>query len=93
VDSSIESITNKNKMKKIILAIILLTAFSGCYEKPVSSTTEGRGVEVELLFEKDGIKVYRFSDGGHYHYFTDRGETMSTMQSGKNYTEENISNN
>jgi hypothetical protein len=80
-------------MKKLIAAVFLLAVFSGCYEKSVSSTTEGRGVEVELLFEKDGIKVYRFLDGGHYHYFTDRGETMSTNQSGKSYTEENISNN
>ena len=80
-------------MKKLITAIILLVAFSGCFEKPVNTTVEGNGVQVELLFEKDGIKVYRFMDGGHCHYFTDRGETMTTQQSGKTYQEENISNN
>ena len=80
-------------MKKLITAVLLLVAFSGCYEKPVSSTTEGKGIEVELLFEKDGIKVYRFRDGGHCHYFTDRGETMTTQQRGKTYQGENISNN
>ena len=80
-------------MRKLITAVILLVAFSGCFEKPVNTTAEGNGVQVELLFEKDGIKVYRFMDGGHCHYFTDRGETMTTQQSGKTYQEENISNN
>lgn len=68
-------------------------AFSGCYEKSISSTKEGKGVEVQLLFEKDGIKVYRFMDGGHCHYFTDRGETMTTQSQGKSTKKENISNN
>ena len=80
-------------MKKIISALIILVAFSGCLEKPVNMTTEGNGVQVELLFEKDGIKVYRFMDGGYFHYFTDRGETMTTQHGGKNHQEENISNN
>jgi hypothetical protein len=80
-------------MKKIITAVILLVAFSGCFEKPVNTTTEGNGIQVELLFEKDGIKVYRFMDGGHCHYFTDRGETINTLQSGRNHYDENISNN
>ena len=80
-------------MKKIISALIILVAFSGCYEKSISSTKEGKGVEVELLFEKDGIKVYRFMDGGHCHYFTDRGETMTTQSHDKSTKEENISNN
>ena len=80
-------------MKKIISALIILVAFSGCFEKPVNMTTEGNGVQVELLFEKDGIKVYRFMDGGQCHYFTDRGETVTTQHSGNYNHEENISNN
>ena len=80
-------------MKNILAALILLVAFSGCFEKPVSTTTEGQGIKVEYLFEKDGIKVYRFVDGGHMHYFTTRGETMTSYPEGKGTTEETISNN
>lgn len=49
---------------------------------------------VSLLFEKDGIKVYRFEDGGRWHYFTTLGETITTQSSGgknQTYWEENIS--
>jgi hypothetical protein len=47
-------------------------------------------MEVDLLFEKDGIKMYRFFDNGHFHYYTNRGETLSTQQSGKTTYQENI---
>jgi hypothetical protein len=53
-------------------------------------TTEGNGFEVEFLFEKDGVKVYRFRDGGKFHYYTSRGETMTTNSSDKSNYEENI---
>ena len=79
-------------MKKL-LVIAFVVIFASCLEKPVSKTTEGKGVEVELLFEKDGIKVYRFWDGGCVHYFTDRGETITTQKEGKDDYEENISGN
>jgi hypothetical protein len=46
--------------------------------------------EVEYLFEKDGVKVYRFEDGGRYHYFTTKGETISVQTEGKNEYKENI---
>jgi hypothetical protein len=46
-------------------------------------------VDVELLFEKDGVRVYRFWDGGNRHYFTTRGETMSATNS-KDHHDENI---
>ena len=63
---------------------------SGCYKDSQSTETLGKGFQVEFLFEKDGIKVYRFQDGG-IHYFTSRGETMTTQSSGKTTTyEENI---
>ncbi len=62
---------------------------SGCNKDPQSTETLGKGFKVEFLFEKDGIKVYRFMDG-NYHYFTSRGETMTTQYSGKTTSEENI---
>ena len=80
-------------MKKLIIVISIIITFSSCLEKSVNTTTEGRGVKVELLFEKDGIKVYRFWDGADVHYFTDRGETITTQTHGKQKEEENISEN
>lgn len=62
---------------------------SGCYREPQSTETLGNNIKVEFLFEKDGIKVYRFYDG-NYHYFTSRGETMTSQSSGKTTYEENI---
>jgi hypothetical protein len=77
-------------MKKILLAAAIVAAFTGCLSDPQSTKIEGNGIKVEFLFEHDGIKVYRFLDGGHAHYFTDRGETMSAQGNGKTYYEETI---
>jgi hypothetical protein len=77
-------------MKKILLAAAIVGALTGCYKDAQSTKIEGNGVKVELLFEHNGIKMYRFLDGGRYHYFTDRGETITNEQSGKNYYEETI---
>jgi hypothetical protein len=70
--------------------------FGACRNEPMSKERLGKddGFEVEYLFEKDGVKVYRFYDNGYTHYFTTQGETISTQhnRSGKttNYQEENI---
>jgi hypothetical protein len=77
-------------MRKLFLIGITLVTLSSCYKDPQNKTIEGNGVEVEFLFEKDGVKVYRFLDGGEHHYFTSRGETMTTQSSGKTNYEENI---
>lgn len=88
-------------MKKILaiwIAFITLGAilFGACTNEPMSKERVGKddGFEVEYLFEKDGVKMYRFYDGMHFHYFTSRGETITTQQnsSGKTttYHEENI---
>ena len=76
-------------MKKIFLAMwVTVTGITitGCHKDPQAMSTEGNDIQVEFLFEKDGVKVYRFHDG-RYHYFTTRGETMTSCKS--NY-EENI---
>jgi len=77
-------------MKKLILVSIAVLLLASCKQAPISSSREGTGVEVELLFEKDSVKVYRFWDNSSYHYFTSKGETISTQQSGKTHYEENI---
>jgi hypothetical protein len=77
-------------MRKLFLIGITLVTLSSCYKDAQNKTTEGNGFEVEFLFEKDGVKVYRFRDGGNTHYFTSGGETMTTQSSGKTHYEENI---
>ena len=86
-------------MKKILaIWIVFITLgailFGACTTEPMSKEQLGKddGFEVEYLFEKDGIKVYRFWDGGHYHYFTSKGETISTQTVGKTTYSENINN-
>jgi hypothetical protein len=80
-------------MKKILLIIPLLLI--SCKKDAESYVNVGKNKDfkVELIFEIDGIKMYRFYDG-RTHYFTNRGETITSQQynSGKqHYTiEENI---
>ena len=85
-------------MKKILaIWIVFITLgailFGACINEPMSKERLGKdnGFEVEYLFEKDGIKVYRFFDNGNYHYFTTKGETISVQRVDKNTTyNENI---
>ena len=60
-----------------------------CRNEPFSTSREGINVEVEFMFEKDGVKVYRFYDN-RYHYFTTNGETITTHSNGKSSYDENI---
>lgn len=76
-------------MKKIVFLIAIGFLLTSCYKDAISTDTKG-DFKVEFLFEKDGIKMYRFRDGGRYHYFTDRGETISTQYNNKSTREENI---
>ena len=78
-------------MKKILFAILTTTLF-GCYKEPqsVEHTGKGDSFEIEYLFEKNGVKMYRFYDGGLYHYFTTTGETITEQSTGKTSYEEKI---
>jgi len=84
--------------KTLAIYIVLMTLgvmiFGACSNDPMSKERLGKddGFEVEYLFEKDGVKVYRFFDAGHFHYFTTGGETMSTQTAGKQRYPENINN-
>jgi len=78
-------------MKKIIVALGITLLMTSCLNEAQSKSHEGIEFEVEFLFEKDGVKMYRFYDNGRYHYYTDRGETMTSQSEGKYGTyEENI---
>ena len=53
-------------MKFILLAVLLL----GCAEDPIETKkTNNPGIEVGLLFEHEGCRVYRFYDYLERHYF------------------------
>ena len=70
-------------MKKIIgLLLISITLVSCVGDGIEKSKTNNDDYEVTYLFEKDGVKMYRFYDAPHYHYFTSRGETITTQTSG-----------
>lgn len=80
-------------MKNIILLVICLAFLSGCMEEgiKVESTTNVK-VPITVLFEYDGVRVYRFFDG-EFHYFarvigTEKVRTMSdyTESTGKTTT-------
>ena len=84
-------------MKKIIsLYVIVITLgaiiFGACSNEPMSTERLGKddGFAVEYLFEKDGVRVYRFYDNGYAHYFTTQGETISVQNTGKTHHTENI---
>ena len=78
-------------MKKLIFTLAIGLTLASCTRDAISKSHEGVDFEVEFLFEKDGIKLYRFSDNGRYHYYTNKGETIVTQDAGKNNTlQENI---
>ena len=78
-------------MKKLIVTLGVFLLFTSCVHEAQSKSHEGIDFEVEFLFEKDGVKMYRFYDNGRFHYYTNKGETVSTQDAGKNNTyEENI---
>ncbi len=74
-------------MKKIIILAILFAA--SCRERAMETVrSNNSAVKVELLFEVDGCKVYRFWDSG-YKYFTKCNGSVQWDEhtgSGKNRT-------
>lgn len=76
-----------------IIIVLGAMIFGACSNEPMSTERLGKddGFAVEYLFEKDGVKVYRFYDNGYAHYFTTQGETISVHRVNKNTThKENI---
>ena len=82
------------KFLKVIYYFTIVAFFivliDSCSKAPQSTATKGNETKVEFLFEQDSVKVYRFIDRYGYHYFTTRGETMTTQRRGKTHYEENI---
>ncbi len=74
-------------LRTVTLSTLCLVSLllAGCGRAPVStSRTNNPEVPVDLLFEHDGVKVYRFYDNGHTVYYTDaRGATAWEQSQGK----------
>lgn len=74
-------------MKNVIfvLMLVMCIVLFSCYSDPQSEVeVSNKGVKVELLFENDGVKVYRFHDGGRAIYYIDaRGNTHWNESNGK----------
>ncbi|TDQ79569.1 hypothetical protein [Sphingobacterium yanglingense] len=74
-------------MKKLILLVAILAILAGCKEPAIQTkVTDINGIKLELLFEHDGCKMYRFTD---YHtiYWSDcRGRTEYTHTSKRGNT-------
>lgn len=48
--------------KQLLFIIIALFAFTSCYNEAKETTNRG-DFQLELLFEHEGCKMYRFRDG------------------------------
>ena len=69
-------------MKLIFIVPILFLV--GCTVKPLKTNqTENKEITIDFLFEYEGIKMYRFSDGGYYRYFTNKGACQWSETHGK----------
>jgi hypothetical protein len=59
--------------------LLLLLALAACNNDAVGvAQTNNNNVVVELLFENDGCRVYRFSDAGYNRYYADCGPVTSS---------------
>lgn len=58
-------------MKQIIIVVIFSFLFMGCTDDSLKTNEEVLiEKKVKLLFEYEGVKVYKFSDNGRDVYFT-----------------------
>lgn len=58
-------------MKRLAYLFCLSLILLGCASDPISTEpTNNSQVKVELMFEHEGCKVYRFYDGGYPIYYT-----------------------
>lgn len=66
--------TKLHKCRMAAVAILLALVFStaSCSRRGIAKVeTDNPEITPTLLFELDGVKVYRFSDAGEWIYFAD----------------------
>ncbi len=61
-------------MKRTLIAILFAIALCSCAKEgaPVDGVVQAGkdNFNIVFLFEKDGVKIYRFDDAGEYRYFS-----------------------
>jgi hypothetical protein len=73
-------------MHKLIIPVILCAFILSCKGK-AQEVNQAGDFSVELLFEKDGCRMYRFKDGSQYIYWSNcSGKTFIQQQSGGKYS-------
>lgn len=72
-------------MKKIIILFIISIFLFGCAGDAKETNVDGDFV-IELLFEKDGCKMYRFRDNGRYIYWSNCQGASTYALKTKNHT-------
>lgn len=79
-------------MKTILFILLCLFLFSCEGKKPQEKfNTTNPNYQVELLFEVDSCKVYRFCDGRYYYFVNCKGAVMwEENNNGKNKQDFNI---
>ena len=78
-------------MKKIFLVLVIVL-FASCKRESIS-TERNADFELELLFEKDGCKMYRFNDGRWVYWSTCEGQTSWVESNGKTSTTHEVNTN
>ena len=78
-------------MKKLLF-ILLIGLLSSCKGESISSEHSG-DFKLELLFEKDGCKMYRFHDGIWVYWSTCEGRTSWVESNGKTSTSHEVNTN
>jgi Domain of unknown function (DUF4884) len=81
----------------ILLGVLLVGAFlalAGCGNNAISvQPTNNSNVKLELLFEHDGCKVYRFLDGNPVYYADCRGAGSTTTSTKWEHMEGKVEHN
>ena len=73
---------------KYLLAVIIIASI-GCVKDGIqTSKTNNSQIEVQLLFEHDGCKVYRFIDEDRRYFTNCKGSTSWSEYCGKNCVKE-----
>ena len=78
-------------MRRLVLVCAFAIAAVSCTSNPTATKTSSNpDVAVELLFEHEGVRMYRFYDGGRSHYYavpiSGWSVTLGPQSCGKNCT-------
>lgn len=76
------------KKKILLILVAILMVVTGCEKKGEKVEVESQSEDdfnVEVLFEVDSIRVYRFYDCGEHYYFTNKDNKIFTRRNVRRY--------